>query len=403
MIEHILEGIIVAAVLGIAGAISKKVRDKKSRSNFVHKSRLLVDSFFHSTEFINSVLINERDAPTVSNEFVDYSIVRKNGYYRGDSRRFRLRINGQTEEVEVPYKELVSFVHTAPVIKLDTSGFDNRFELSPALVKKTTDAFNRFKSTRMLTTNDTTVRVCGFHKSSEADNEYICKVQRATYYDQVHTNLTLDRLFAGVEEDSVRSLDLGPDKSLPAFEDSIMANTLGVSAIWVMADHTASSRNAKLRYFLMPRSRKTGIYNGMYSSVGGVARIPEGATFKDNLLETYARDEMKREFLEESGVDFLLKTRKLKETDIRIVPLAFVRDLIRGGKPQFFFLISTPTISSKDLLAAFRNSFNGTEEFNCATLEKMRKMYLSPETYCNFLYALEWIQRKKKTDFIDLD
>ncbi len=36
------------------------------------------------------------------------------------------------------------------------------------------------------------------------------------------------------------------------------------------------------------------------------------------------------------------------------------------------------------------------------SLSRMRKMKLSPETLANLLYALAWIQRRRKADFIDL-
>lgn len=403
MIEGILEGLTVTAILSFSGIAYKKILDRKLRSKVMSKSRLLVDCFFHSQKTINRILINECNAPIYSDEFIDYSIAKKNGYYQGDRHIFNLKVKNKIETVELPYKELVDFLKNESTIRLDTTDFDKPFQLPDDLLEKTQSAFDCFKSKRMLKTNDNTVRIAGFTEKNDVANEFVCKVQRATYYDQVHTNLTLDRLFSGIEENSVRSLDLGHNNSLRPFEESIMANTLGVSAIWVMEDKTKSSREKRLKYYLMPRSRKTGVYNGMLSSLGGVAQIPDGDTFKECTLEKYAEEEMRREFIEESGVDHLIKTGKLKDSDINITPLAFVRDLIRGGKPQFFFLISTPDIKNKDLINAFRNSFNGTEEFNRNTLSHIRKMNLSPETFCNLLYALKWIQKNKKTNFIDLD
>lgn len=403
MIGSIIEGIVVAVTVTLAGAGFKKILDRKSRRSLIHKGHLVSDYFFHSQTTVNTLLKSEPETPDISDEFIDYTIVKRNGYYRKEHRIFKLKIDGKVIAVEVPYMELVDFVRHSSIIRADSSDYDRQFELPEGLRLKTQDSFDRFKATRILNTNDLTVRVSGFYRIPGTENEYICKVQRSTYYDQVHTNLTLDRLFSGIEEDSVRLLDLAPDNSLRPFEESIMANTIGVSAIWVMADRGKSSRENKLRYFLMPRSNKTGIYSGMLSSVGGVARVSEDKEFKYEFLEEFAKEEMKREFTEESGIDNLIISGKLKESDIEIIPLAFTRDLNRGGKPQFFFLISTPVISKRNLMKAFRNSFNGTEEFNQSTLRRMRKMYVSPETYCNLLYALEWIQRKKKTDFIDLD
>lgn len=401
-----LEGIIVTVVATLACAAIMKIFDDKSRDKVAYKSHLIKDCLFHSQKEINKILINERTVPFIEDEFIDYSIVQKNGYYPGERRLFNLKIKDKIESVELPYKEIVDFVHKPSTIKLETADFEDKFQLSEALRKKTQPAFEAFKASRMLKTNDSTVRVRDFSCVTTPEDgqcRYVCSLQRASYYDQVHTNLTLDRLFTGIEEDSVRSLDLGPNNSLIDFSRSIMANTLGVSAIWVMEDGDASSRTKKLKYFLMPRSRKTGVYSGMLSSVGGVVQAPESAQFPTDSFEDYAAAEMRREFVEESGVDYLVKKGKLSDTDISIIPLAFVRDLVRGGKPQFFFLIATPHISDKDLAQAFRHSFNGLEEFNRGTICRIKKMNLSPETMCNLLYAMEWIQRKKKIDFIDLD
>ena len=396
-----LEGIIVTLVASVAYAVLSRAFTDKTRRLIAYRGRLVKDCIFHRHEFIATVVANELDTPLGGDDFIDYGIAERNGYYPGERRVFNLRIGGRLQAVELPYKELVDFIGRDTAIRLDTTDFDRPFELSQELLEKTQPAFDNFRATRLLKTNDATVRVCRFGDDPSAPGRYRCALQKATYHDQVRTNLTLDRLFPGIEEDSIRSIDLGKDKALKPFEESVMANTLGVSAIWVMEDGTTPLRKKRLKYFLMPRSRRTGVYSGMLSSVGGVARAPRGGVFPAT-LEEYAAAEMKREFIEESGIDILVAEGKLRDEDIRIIPLAFLRDLVRGGKPQFFFLISTPHVRSRDLDKAFRKSYNGIEEFSRGSLSRMRKMKLSPETLANLLYALAWIQRRRKADFIDL-
>lgn len=400
-LAYMIEGIIVTVVASVAYAVLSSLFTDKIRRRIAYRGRLVKDCIFHRHEFIATVVANELDTPLGGDGFIDYGIAERNGYYPGARRVFNIRIDGRLQSVEIPYKELVDFIGAETAIRLDTSAFERPFELSAELCEKTQPAFDSFSATRLLKTNDSTVRVCRFGADDAAAGQYVCGLQKATYYDQVRTNLTLDRLFPGIEEDSVRSIDLGKDKSLRSFEDSIMANTLGVSAIWVMEDGSTPLRKKRLKYFLMPRSRRTGVYNGMLSSVGGVARAPRDGDFPAT-LEAFAATEMKREFIEESGIDMLVAEGKIRDEDIRLIPLAFVRDLVRGGKPQFFFLISTPHIRSRDLDKAFRKSFNGIEEFSRGSIARMRKMKLSPETLANLLYALAWIQRRRKADFIDL-
>lgn len=402
MLKSVIAEVIGACVIGIGAIIIRKVRDKRLRSRISHKGRLISDSLFHSVKTVNTILTEGRHSMPVSTEFIDYGVATRKGYYSGDFKSFTLKIGDDVEQVELPYAELVDFTEGEAHIAVDTSLADEPYALPEDLAEKTRRSFDRFNSTGKLTSNDATVRVAGFSKKTGAETGYVCKVQPATYYDQVRTNLTLDFLLPGIEESTVRMLDLGPDNSLRPFEDSIMANTLGVSAVWVMVDDAASSRDRRFKFFLMPRRRKTGVYSGMLSSIGGVAKQPENMMFRSNDFVEYAATEMKREFVEECGVDTLVSSGVLDEADITMIPLAFVRDLDRGGKPQFFFLISTPVIPKKQLSAAFRKSFNGTDEFASGVMERMSTMYLSPETYSNLIYALRWLQRNNHTGFIDL-
>ena len=93
----------------------------------------------------------------------------------------------------------------------------------------------------------------------------------------------------------------------------------------------------------------------------------------------------------------------MSESVVEVVPLMFVRELIRGGKPQFFFLIVTPEISESQLMPFFKKSYNGTEEFRSAIDSRMFNYSLSPETQTNLIYALRYIQRNHHLDFIDLN
>ena len=82
---------------------------------------------------------------------------------------------------------------------------------------------------------------------------------------------------------------------------------------------------------------------------------------------------------------------------MEIIPLALVREMLRGGKPQMFFLIRTENISEKQLRKYFKSSLGITEFKN--TL--LTTASLSSEVICNYLYAQDYLQ-KNKNGIIDI-
>ena len=85
-----------------------------------------------------------------------------------------------------------------------------------------------------------------------------------------------------------------------------------------------------------------------------------------------------------------------------MIPLAFTRELARGGKPQFFFAINTPYVDEKHVAECFEMSFNGKEEFYNDLRSRFVMYKLSPETLTNLLLTYKYLQRKQKLDYIDL-
>lgn len=141
----------------------------------------------------------------------------------------------------------------------------------------------------------------------------------------------------------------------------------------------------------------------MLGTVSGVVEPPANDEFAYDTLEEYAKKEITREFYEETGYNEYMVSKSLPENKIKVVPLAFTRELIRGGKPQFFFLIITPEISDTELSIYFKKSFNGAEEFRNNIDSRIINYRMSPETQTNFLYALAYIQRFEKLEYIDLN
>ena len=210
------------------------------------------------------------------------------------------------------------------------------------------------------TTDGSILRIKSLEKTY--DLRWKCKLQRSTYLKQVRTNLTLDLPLSGRHEETLRALDVGENGELREFESSIMVNSLGVSAIVYYRDEKSGERNI----FLKPRkgNRKktekntykgTGVFQNMLGTVSGVVQMPRGQGI-DNLV-SYATSEILREFSRETGIE------EGENPIQQIVPLAFVRELARGGKPQFFFLIEINQLSNKQFSNMFKKSMEGLEEF----------------------------------------
>lgn len=375
---------------------------KKLLKNSLVRTKYALKHIFYHQSLVQSMLRAEIESKVCNSEFLDYSLVIRNRYYEADFMSPKVRINGIVKSVTLPYKEIINYViKPNSRISINAKNLHDDFRLSQEMLAATQRAFDRFKSKRMLISDDTSVRIKSLKYNG--NNRWNCDLQRAKYSDQVRTNLTLDFPMDSVIEETMRTLDLDDGNTLRPFDTSILANTIGVSAIWIMRKTSNLNRRGKNLYFMMPRRNNTGVYNGMLGTISGVVLAPESNVFNVDFLEDYLESEIRREFYEESGINNLIDSRDIISDNIRIIPLAFVRDLTRGGKPQFFFLILTDYVPSSKITKAFKSSFNGMMEFDDSFFTRIPRYQISPETKLNLLYALSYVQSPKKLPFIDLD
>ena len=264
-------------------------------------------------------------------------------------------------------------------------------------MRETEPILQEFLKAKKNTTNDGALRLKSLVKKT--DLEYECELQLATYFDQIRTNLTLDMpLNIGR---TMRIEDLSANKQLKKFADSILANTIGVSAIWVMP-YKGKDKNNRFKVFLKPRKESTGVFYNMLGTISGVVEAPGMCVMKCDTLEEYVTSQIRKEFYQESGYDQYMEDHVRDESEVEIIPLVMVRELMRGGKPQFFYLIKTPEVSEWVISKYFKNSFNGAEEFENSIITRFKDYDLSPETQVNILYAYSYIQRRQNIDFIDI-
>ena len=217
------------------------------------------------------------------------------------------------------------------------------------------------------------------------NTRYDCKLERSTYYYQARTNLTIDYILDGEMTKTLRIIDLASDNNLRPLEDSILVNSIGVSAVVFFR------KQGDLYFFMKYRKGTEGIFGNMFGTTSGVVTLPKGQPVTS--LVDYVYNEMRREFYRETGFDEDRDDLPIKDMKL----LSFTRELMRGGKPQFFFLIEIDEINETQFRRKFRPSAEGLLEFHDNLYHNNKySAVLSPEFATNIIYALQFFQNQEK-------
>lgn len=165
--------------------------------------------------------------------------------------------------------------------------------------------------------NNTALSVRSF-----GENQMECRFAR--YFDQVATNLTLDwdsgKLPPGAH--SLRAgLEKPQDGKLPKLSESVLANTLGTAVM------VYNKRMQPLLRVRNPSMASIG-FQGLHCSVSGVLELPDGTEPGEYGFDVFLHGTHK-EIKDELG---------LLPHQYQLYPVAFARELPRGGKPQLFWI-----------------------------------------------------------------
>jgi len=367
--------------------LQKLVKDNFPKlKNYIKMCKTM---FFYDEDLIKIMLsVNDFKSKEKSTKYIKY----ENAYiyYPEDKCTMSIVYNDSEMDISLPYSEVINFI-TKPDAKIFVDGVITDFNMSDSVERLTADNLRSYLSDNPGTSDGSILRISSL--TEESDSAYKCKLERSSYYYQVRTNLTLDLPLQSKHEKTLRVIDLNEKKGLRPFTESIMVNSIGVSACIYFRD----SRTGKRKYFLKPRGsnriigdegivKGTGVFQGMLSTVGGVVQVPKGIPITN--LTDYAYTEIIREFSRETG----LSNDELELKEIKA--LAFSRELARGGKPQFFFLIEIPEITDKNFKYYFKKSPEGLEEFNDHFIDNyiFFSSSLSPETATNLFYSLSYFQ-----------
>lgn len=362
------------------------------------KKKYFYNGYLHSAKYINGKIAEMDFEEFEKTDNLDGTRLRE--WYLDDMREMTVRETKKLCTIMIPYKELVNFIEK-PYTKIRISELTIPTEYTlPAELQNATDyILHDVLKKKPSTTDDFHPSMMSFEKESE--DHYKCSFEKASYFKQIRTNLSLDRPIdmPRCGETTLRKIELSGSNGmrLPSLRKSVLANVVGVSAIWCMGD--AGNR----KFYLLPRKGNVGVYEKKLGMPSGDADCPSHDRFQSDSLIEFLKAEMLREFAEETGIgDIGMKqyvyshpvdvTKISYYTKIEIIPLAFLREMLRGGKPQMFFLIRTEEIPYETLRRCFRFS-QGIREFSGSFFTKAK---LSTEVACNYLYAKAYLQQSHR-------
>lgn len=331
-------------------------------------------------------------------------------FYEGEKNR----ILRKTDYLQaLPYVEVENFVTRERRTRYVGDVVDEDFTLNSELAEYADKVFAVFLKKKRKTYDDFVLRVADLVEPSQMDDVRKLVLQRTTYFDAVKTNFTLDyplralkvRLTKHGANEFCKDLrefeasygNGGGEYKLKPFKDSVLANLIGVACILYLTEEQ--------KVVISERKRDQAIFEDMPGpSSSGTVKFPmtkHPVRRLKNILN-YLEDEMLREIAEEIN----LPAARIDN----LVPLAFCRELIRGGLPQFFFL-GESTISWRDLKqkAPLARDFHfefekiDWDELMHKKLEKYSEkekrllgVFVNAELTTNLLYARDYLLQEHK-------
>ena len=239
--------------------------------------------------------------------------------------------------------------------------------------------------------NDSVIRLQSYSNNPE---EAELTIQKAMYSDQAQSNLVMDwEANHALKESGYRTLrkylSSRHPRSLGPLDESIMANTIGISVVL----YYRTFAGAYLPY-LPGRAKGQAVFDGgFHCTASGAAAW--SAT--DRTLEIFVKD-MYKELFEEVGI-------ARNEIDV-MVPLALCREFLRGGKPQIFFAgvtsLSEPELAQKRKTALELQKKSGVIEIEDNQLissdtedlpKKLRSGPVTLEATANLHYAEKFMKQ----------
>lgn len=195
------------------------------------------------------------------------------------------------------------------------------------------------------------------------NNKLKIEIQKASYYDQVATNLSLDYklndfLSESLNSKTLREWDIKQSKTkknyLPRLTESKLANTIGIA----LGITTVNNKGEKI-VLIRKRTKNVAVTQNSWA-------LP--FSFSLNIDKDiccigksgFIIDLIKADFRHEQAEELGTEPRFLDFENVR--PLFLCRELCRGGKPQFFFQIDLE-MKFEELKKIIKESSSSKKEF----------------------------------------
>lgn len=275
--------ILVPACLWVNHQYAKKHNSRSLFTQFVYRRKYAKSRFFYDEKLTKQIVVNQRES-TQRGHFIDYSIANYNHYYVMDQASVLVRMNGEEHELRLPYCILADYVDDDSKRIFVDETIMKAYELPRVIKDISTPVLKDFLNKKPDTYNDTAIRINSLYKEPN-EKGWRCILQQTDYFTQIRTNLTLDVQIPNDygKEDTLRQRDMlqAELNRLPAFENSFMANSIGVSAIWSFTSKVSKKSSHGRLFFLKPRKQGTGVFCNMLGTISGVVKFPQNGTLNE--------------------------------------------------------------------------------------------------------------------------
>lgn len=250
-------------------------------------------------------------------------------------------LKSSDEKIRAPY-EIIHDFRKNPVNSWGTFENKGKYQLPNELSRVKHEMVKSFSKDGLLYKGDNPCpRICNAASSSKA---LIIEIQKAAYYDQVATNLSLDYkhnhdIAESIGTYKIRHWDILQSNTakgeLPSFSKSKLGNTIGIS-MGIIATNELGQKIILSRR----RTSAVAVYQQMQHLPFSFSLNLDSAFSEKNTKGTI-QELVKLDFRHEQAEELGLEPSDIDFADVK--PLVFCRDLSRGGKPQFFFEIEIKT------------------------------------------------------------
>ena len=230
-----------------------------------------------------------------------------------------------------------------------------RFNLPNVILPYYADLMQAHKAS--FTKNALTIRLDNLEPTEQGATIY---TSRTTYFDHLVLNRAID--YPVKEVLSVRRLFEYNDRLTP-LKKSQLANQIGVNAIILFNDG----------YTIFPRRS--------FTATVAKNKITSSLAIRLNSIDPFSTlDErkIKKDFLHQMKCRLHFPDSYLVDEDhIEVILLGIGRDLVEGGKPQFYYVIHMHHISSDDYTKNLQNCIKQKRKDKLSQIDYDRKLYVT--------------------------